>query len=913
MKKFIYNSILIMGIFFSSYSLSAAQSTRNISPQQIEQFKKLSPAQQQSLAQSMGVDIRAIQQQMSSSKSVNSQESDYKNQQYFPRGTTFDEFGNPIFANNDDGKDLSDSYKGYDGDTPKPFGYDVFANAPTTFAPNVNIAVPAHYIIGAGDTLNIQVYGKENFDYELAVSREGAIVIPQLGPFSVAGMTFAEMKDFLSNSIKNKVLGVDVIVTLTELRSLRVFVLGDAYKPGAYVLNSLSSITHALFAAGGINDIGSLRNIQLKRAGELIATLDLYDLLVYGDSSNDLLLKSGDVVFVAPLGQQVTVAGEVRRPAVYELKGSEKFRDVVNMAGGLLPSAFPSATVVERFNQNNLRSILNIDLSNKTALSSAVKAGDYINVMKTTESFEESITIIGAVTRPGNYQWLPGQRITDVFPNIHAYILDDADLSYGLVVRERDNTRRIDILQFSLFNIMSDISSDDNLVLQPRDKILIFSNNEEIQSSLNTLGSLALTSEELLKQEKSDAIEIAEKNSFWQQYGMNKHTEKLTDELSYSDKTLSELTTEKREDLEYSQLNYFSRQRLLEPVIEQLKRQAAYGEPVQLAEIIGEVKYPGIYPLPVSGNVSKLIDAAGGLLESAYLSNAELTRSEIIDGNAIKSPQSISLNKASNDYDNLLLKSKDRLNVLKIPAWQNNHIIELRGEFRFPGKYTIRRGDKLGDIIARAGGYTKYASKEASLFTRTKLKILERQNLLKVAENLRMEIASKSLAQRNGSQMVDYQQAKLLLSDLTKVQPVGRLVVDLNSIEAEIDNDVLVEDGDVLIVPTKQNSINVIGQVQVATSHVYRKGISVEDYINLSGGIKQQGDDEKIYIIKANGSVETLKDENWFAMSTKNSLAPGDTIVVPLDADYMDNITLWSTATQIVYQAAVALAAIAGL
>tara|TARA_R110000772_G_scaffold154487_1_gene265499 strand:+ start:564 stop:3299 length:2736 start_codon:yes stop_codon:yes gene_type:complete len=911
MKKFIYQSVFILSILCSSSPLTAAQSTSNISPQQIEQFKKLSPAQQQALAQSMGVDIRMIQQQISSSKNTTSEKNDYQNQQYFPRGTTFDEFGNPTFENEND--ELLNAEVIEDDDTPKPFGYDVFANAPTTFAPTVDIAVPAHYIIGAGDTLNVQIYGKENFDYELAVSREGEVVIPQLGPFSVAGMTFAEMKKFLASDIKNKILGIDVIVTLTELRSLRVFVLGDAYKPGAYVLNSLSSITHALFAAGGINEIGSIRNIQLKRAGELIATLDLYDLLVYGDSSSDRLLKSGDVVFVAPLGQQVTIAGEVRRPAIYELKGEEKFSDVVKMAGGLLPSAFPSSTVVERFNQNNLRSILNIDLSNKTALFSLVKAGDYINVMKTTESFEESITIIGAVTRPGNYQWIAGQRITDVLPNIHAYILDDADLSYGLVIRERDNTRRIDILQFSLFNIMSDISSVDNIALKPRDKILIFSNNEEIKSSLNSLESLALTSEELMKQEKSDAIEIAKKNSFWQQYGMNEHTEKLTDELSYSDKTLSELTSEKQKELEYNQLNYFSRQRLLEPVIEQLKRQAAYGEPVQLAEITGEVKYPGIYPLSMSGNVSKLIDAAGGLLESAYLSNAELTRSEIINGNAVKSPKSINLNKESSDYDNQLLKSKDRLNVLKIPAWQNNHIIELRGEFRFPGKYTIRRGDKLSDIIIRAGGYTKYASKDASLFTRNKLKILERQNLLKVAENLRMEIASKSLAQSKGSQMVDYQQAKLLLSDLTKVQPIGRLVVDLNLIDTEQENDVLVEDGDVLIVPTKQNSINVIGQVQVATSHVFRKGTSVNDYINLSGGIKQQADDEKIYIIKANGSVETLKEENWFAMGTTNSLAPGDTIVVPLDADYMDNITLWSTATQIVYQAAVALAAIAGL
>tara|TARA_R110002072_G_scaffold245959_3_gene405231 strand:- start:36996 stop:39686 length:2691 start_codon:yes stop_codon:yes gene_type:complete len=896
-----------MGIFFSSYSLSAAQSTRNISPQQIEQFKKLSPAQQQSLAQSMGVDIRTIQQLISSSKSTISAKSEPENQQYFPRGTTFDEFGNPTFDVNSQSP-LNSIENEIDDKNPKPFGYNVFANAPTTFAPNVDIAVPDDYIIGVGDTLKIQVYGKENLDYELAVSREGEIVIPQLGPFSVSGMTFTEMKEFLASDIKNKILGVEVIVTLAELRSLRVFVLGDAYKPGAYVLNSLSSITHALFAAGGINDIGSLRNIQLKRAGKLVTTLDLYDLLVYGDSSNDLLLQSGDVVFVAPLGQQVTVAGEVRRPAIYELKGSEKFKDAVNMAGGLLPSAFPSATVVERFNQSNLRSILNIDLTNETSLLSPVKAGDYIKVMKTTASFEKSIAIIGAVTRPGNYQWRAGQKITDLLPNIHSYILPDADLSYGLVIRERDNTRRIDVLQFSLFNIMGDIESSDNLALEPNDKILIFSNSETVKSSLSNLESLALTSAELLEQEKDYAVRVFEKNSFWQKYNMDGHTKEAEEEILYN-QPLNESSNSESTELTYGDLSYFSRQRLLQPVIEQLKRQASYGEPVQLAEVVGEVKYPGVYPLGKSANIDELIEAAGGLLESAYLSNAELTRSEIVDGNAIKSPQRIDLNKSNN----IALKSKDRLNVLKIPSWQNNNIIELRGEFKFPGKYTIRRGDKLSDIINRAGGYTAYAYKEASLFTRAKLKTIEQQNLWKVAENLRMEIASKSLAQQNGSQMVDYQQAKLLLSDLTKVKPVGRLVIDLNLIEDGQENDVLLENGDVLFVPTKQNSINVIGQVQVATAHVYKKGITVTDYINLSGGTKQQADDEKIYIIKANGAVEILKEDNWFAMGTSNRLSPGDTIVVPLDSDYMDNLTLWSTATQIVYQAAVALAAIAGL
>lgn len=222
MKKFIAQYILLLTVLCSSFSLSAAQSLGSISPQQLEQFKKLSPAQQKSLAQSMGIDIRTIQKQMTSAKNNADGESATKNQQYFPRGTKFDEFGNPVF---DDELTEKPEQEEDDG-KPKPFGYDVFANAPTTFAPTMDIAVPAHYIIGAGDVLNVQIFGKENSEFELEISREGKVIIPELGPFSVAGLTFSELKKYLANEIKNKILGVDVVVTLADMRSLRVFVLG---------------------------------------------------------------------------------------------------------------------------------------------------------------------------------------------------------------------------------------------------------------------------------------------------------------------------------------------------------------------------------------------------------------------------------------------------------------------------------------------------------------------------------------------------------------------------------------------------------------------------------------------------------------------------------------------------------------
>jgi polysaccharide export outer membrane protein len=920
MKKFIHLFILVLTLLCGSFPLNAAQSLSSISPQQLEQFKKLSPAQQKSLAQSMGVDIRTIQKQLSSSKKSSNESTEPKNQQYFPRGTTFDEFGNPML----DEEFTETMPEEEDDGTPKPFGYDVFANAPTTFAPTMDIAVPAHYIIGAGDTLNVQVFGKENLDLELAVSREGEIIVPELGAFSVAGLTFVELKKYLANEIKNKILGVDVIVTLTELRSLRVFVLGDAFKPGSYVLNSLSSITHALFAAGGINEIGSLRNIQLKRAGKLIATLDLYDLLIAGDSSNDLLLKSGDVVFIAPLGQQVTVSGEVRRPAIYELVGSESFADVINMSGGLLPSAFPSVTVVERFNKNNLRSIVNVDLTNEESLSSLVKAGDFINVMETTESFEESITIIGAVSRPGNYQWMSGQKITDLLPNIHAYMLDDADLTYSLVIREKDIGRNIEVLHFSLFDAITNPLSESNISLNPRDKVLVFSNIEVPSVDIKALNHLALTKQELIEKEKDEAESKYEDRMFWKYYSEDSEAtsiyadvevDKAQETLEQTFASINELTGDTSEvEPETRELNFFSRKRLLAPVIEQLRRQAAAGQPLQLVEVDGAVKTPGMYPLSINSRVSDLIKAAGGLKESAYLSNAELTRNEIVSNHANKLALKIDLGSAlqGDTNKNVMLKSKDRLNVHHIPAWQENHIVELRGEFTFPGKYTIQRGETLGKLIKRAGGFTDFAYLNASLFTREKLKRLELQNLVKVSESLRMEIASKSLSQRENTASIDYEQTSQLLADLTNVEPVGRLVIDIPLIMSDEKFDVILEDGDVLNIPAKLNSVNVVGQVQVATSHIHKGSFSAFDYIELSGGVKKQADENRVYIIKANGAVEVPNNGNWFS-SSEHGLKPGDTIVVPLDTYFMEDLTLWSSVTQIIYQSAIAVSAINGL
>jgi polysaccharide export outer membrane protein len=896
-------TIMLLMVLFQPFTYA------QVSQAQIEQFKKLPPAQQAMLAKQMGVDINSLKKQMASDRGDISTQ----NTEIFPRGTQFDFQGNPLF----EGQGLENQYSLQSSEELQAFGYDVFANAPQTFAPMMDIAIPANYIIGPGDKISVQVFGKEKQDMELTVNREGQVTFPAHGPINVSGLSFIEMKQLLTSTIKEKIIGVDVAIGIASLRSMRVFVLGDAFKPGPYTLSSLSSMTHAIFAAGGVSDIGSLRNIQLKRAGRLVSTLDLYDLLINGDSRGDLLLQSGDVVFIPPKGDNISVEGEVRRPAIYELQRNTTFKDVVTMAGGLLPTAFAKTTRVERYNQNALKNVLNLDLSNATDLAKTLKAGDVVHIMKSAEIFSKSITVIGAVNRPGIYQWQSGRRISDLFPSIDSHLLPSADINYGLLVREVDSARNIEVLQFDLAKALNSLASENNLLLKENDKIIIFSNITKLVDDNVYLDDLAFTKESLMKKEQLLAKSKHKEKQFWLKYGTDQKTQNFTTAKSkYNqaiENTVLQLEGGEQNEINLKELTLFSRQRLLLPIIDQLKRQGKSGQPILLVEADGEVKFPGIYPLAKNTRISDLITAAGGLTESAYLARAEITGNVIVNNMAQVSSVTVNLGNALTNVktDNILLSPKSRLNVHQIPAWSENNVVELRGEFVFPGKYTVRRGESLADLIQKAGGFTPFAYQQGSVFTRVQLRKLEQQNLLKLTADLRLEMASKSMSDNNYTQ--NYADMQQMLIDMSKVEAVGRLVLDLPKIMDDNDYDIALEAGDILYVPTKKNAINVIGQVQVTSSHMFDSKFSAEDYLAQSGGNKKRADEERIYIIAANGSIRMLDEGNWFTNNSDNKLQPGDTIVVPLDAEYMDNLTLWSSVTTIVYNTAVAIAAISGI
>nr|WP_231613515.1 SLBB domain-containing protein [Pseudoalteromonas sp. SCQQ13] len=862
---------------------------------QIEQFKKLPKSQQEALAKQYGVDLSSIGNISQSNETAATEQSTVINQRAEERK-----------------EPLTDEERFQPEIEPvKPFGYELFAGEPTTFMPNESAAVPDTYLIGRGDQLLINFYGKESDSFEVIVDREGRINIPDLSPVQVAGLTFAEVKELIKVKVEQEIIGVKAFVSLGQLRSMRIMVLGEAYKPGSYSVSSLTTVSHALFVSGGVSDIASLRNIQVKRAGKVITNFDMYDLLINGDSSNDIILKPGDVVFIPTVGEQVAVEGLVKRPAIFELKNGETAKHLLTMAGGLKPSAYAKNVIVERFSHDR-KKVLSVDFT-RTKINYTPQDGDRIRFDSISSQYKNSISLIGAVARPGNYQWRQGKHISDVLKSIRGDLLPQADLSYGLVVRETNINGDIEIHQFDIAQAIVKNKKND-LALSVNDKIIVFSRFEDKKAEKQALEDMALSQEQQEQQLKVSQWHKYQQNEFEKYIGLNSANEKKELDNKEQSQTIGEIKKHKAEQkLEAEDYALYSRYNLLAPIVSKLKQQASVQQAMQLVEVNGNVAYPGVYPLSVGGQVKDLITASGGLLESAYTKEAEITRIVSGDASQVKHLRfDLQAAMLGDEVIDTALQSKDSLNVFAIPNWQENVKVTLKGELKFPGTYTIRRGETLTNLLERAGGFSKFAEQQAAIFTRQSIKKQEQQQLARLSTELRRDIASRSFQSSVSSNSLSYQDMDSLLKDLASVEAVGRLVIDLPLIVNNQQNLVL-QDGDILYVPSKRDSISVIGEVNYSTSHLYKAGISVDEYINLSGGLKERAADDRIYIIKANGSVKIPNTGNWFAINNSDQLQPGDTIVVPMDAGHLDKLTLWSTATQILYQLGVAVAAVSSL
>ncbi|TMJ00619.1 MAG: hypothetical protein E6G97_18805 [Alphaproteobacteria bacterium] len=738
----------------------------------------------------------------------------------------------------------------------KPFGYELFDRQISTFAPATNVPVPADYLVGPGDELDVQLYGSKNASFRLTVGRNGLVNFPQLGPISVGGQTFKSVKAGLEARVERQLIGVRASVNMAEIRSIRVFVLGDAKRAGSYTISGLGTISSALFAAGGVQPIGSLRNIQLKRRGELVRRLDLYDMLIHGDTTDDAKLLPDDVIFVPPIGSTVSVDGEVHRPAIYEVRNEGSVADVVQLAGGLTAEADTAKLALTRIDADLHRVVLQVDLSAATGKVEAVRNGDSLRVSRLRPTLDAGVQVQGYVYTTGAFAYHEGMRLTDVIRSVDD-LKPNADLHYILIRRELSPDRRVTALSADLAAALHEPSSSENVPLMARDRIMVFDRQS-------------------------------------------------------------------------------SRDRVIQPLLDDLTLQSNIGYPDEVVRIDGRANVPGAYPLEAGMTVRDLIRAGGGLSGAAYGGSAELTRYKVINGESRRT-ELIQVDLAAvlrgDPAANLRLEPYDSLSIKRIEAWTEQEQITLSGQVKFPGTYSIKQGETLKSVLLRAGGLTEYAFPEGSVFTRQELRDREQKQLDLLGDRMEKDIAFAALqgialnasgaagvAGAGGAGGAAGATTALtvghsLLTQLRQSRAIGRLVINLpRLLRSSIGSvsDVIVRGGDELIVPKFQQEVTVIGEVQTATSHLYRPGLSRDDYIALSGGETVRADKSRIYVVHADGSVAANEGARWFH-SSNVQIAPGDTVVVPLNAEHIPALPLWQAVTQILYNIAIATAAVHSL
>lgn len=611
------------------------------------------------------------------------------------------------------------------------FGYGLFRQAPSTFAPVDSVPVGPDYLLGPGDEIRMSIWGKVNAEHPATIDREGKISLPQIGILHLAGLTFSEAKDFLEKEMSRyyKPSEVKMNVSMGRLRSIRVFVVGNAQRPGSYTLSSLSTLVNALFAAAGPSKNGTMRDIQLKRNGKTLVHFDLYDFLLKGDKSKDIRLMPEDVIFIPPVGPLAGIAGDVKNPAIYELREETKLLDLIWMAGGLTSVAFKGRVQVQRIEDHRFRTLFEMDMvgiENSPEKNVVLKDGDLIKIFPVVET-KTTVVLSGAVANPGEYGVASGEtKIRDV------------------------------------------------------------------------------------------------------------------------------------------------------------------------------------------------ISKAGGLL---YFSSneAELTRIKVTQEGPRTERFMIDLSKAigGDAEQNVFLETNDYLFIKTVPEWRLHRTVQVQGEVRFPGTYTVKKGERLSSLVERAGGFTDKAYLKGAVFTREAVRELQQRQLNDSIDRLEQQILSQSAEAIEASltpeaalqQKVSVEQRRSLIAKMRAAKAKGRISIVLTPLEEFKDSpsDLPLEEGDTLFVPEKPQQVQVIGAVYNSTAFIYEPKATVATYIKKAGGVTESANDGESYLLKVDGTAISKEQAGGFFgggfMSSK--LDPGDTIVVPEKTERIYWLREVKDMTQILYQIAV--------
>ncbi|MGE5189046.1 MAG: SLBB domain-containing protein, partial [Gemmatimonadota bacterium] len=646
------------------------------------------------------------------------------------------------------------------------FGHEIFRPAPGAALALENMPVAPGYVVGPGDEIVVRLWGRIEGTHRMVVDRDGKILFPKIGTLYVAGKTFEELKSFIRAKVGN-IAEVSSDVTIGQMKGIRVSVVGEVRAPGWYNVSSLHTALQALSLAGGMKDIGSLRRIELRRGGKVAETIDLYDFLLKGDNRSDTRLLQGDTIFVPVVGPLVAVTGEVRRPAIYEMKEERTLSDLVAMAGGFAPSAFTRRVQVERLEGNTARVVLDVDAAEvaKEGTPFPLADGDIVRVLPIVRADENVVTLEGNVYRPGKYELKPGMTVGTLLPDENAF-LPETYFDYAYVVRLVPPDLHKEIVPVNLRAIVLDRNKAADVALMPRDTVRVFPRSAFKDAPRATIsGEVRL----IPRGAPEDAAAAPDRAAG----GPPADNAALTFEIQAGTRAADLVKmaggVTRTAALDRAEIVRVDANRTFTTIYFNLGK-ALEGDPAEnvllenedhvrihsiyetryrkTVTVSGEVNAPGDYVLTEGMKLSDLLFKAGGFRESAYGREAELVRREIgRAGDLVRRETLVVYPERAAAGDNsadIPLREYDLLVVRQIPDWGEKIQVTVGGEVRFPGIYSVLRGERLSSLVGRAGGFTADAYLKAARFTRVSTRKAQQQAIDKLVEDLELEVAQKA-------------------------------------------------------------------------------------------------------------------------------------------------------------------------
>jgi protein involved in polysaccharide export with SLBB domain len=742
------------------------------------------------------------------------------------------------------------------------YGYNLF-EAPSTFAPLDRVPVPADYVIGPGDEIAIRAWGQIDVDYRAVVDRDGRLYIPKVGNINVVGAKFENLDGLIRSAVSRIYKNFELTVTMGQLRSIQIFVVGQARRPGSYTVSSLSTLVNALFATGGPSSKGSMRRIQLKRGDRLVTEFDVYDLLIRGNKSKDAKLLPGDVVFIPPVGQLVAIAGSVNAPAIYELRDKQTLDDLVSMAGGLTTTAFGQKVLLERIRDRETRTVDEFALD-KAGLARPLRDGDLVRVLALSPRFDNAVTLQGNVALPARYPWRDGMRISDLLHDNNDLLTNafyerqnrgrmtgkarEREVNWDFAVIQRLDKASLTtrLLPFNLGTAILG-NHQENLLLQPGDIVTVYAAGEPLPK----------TDADIVLQ--GSLLGMPARRFAWRE-GM-----KFTD---------------------------------IVPNAQWLVDYYDYWNNLKGAGLRTEINWE-------FANVVRL-------------NPTDLTKTTIpFDlGKAVLE---------KDDSQNLRLQPGDEISIftrdeLAVPVEKQAKYIHIEGEVPNAGVYRALPGETLRQLLMRVGGVTGNAYVYGAEFTRESTRVQQQKRLDESLDRLEAEAArlaaqqSQSVLTKEEAESLGQQVAaqKALVAKLRQIKATGRIVLEMPRDNASIKNmpDLALEDGDRLYVPPKPSTVSVFGAVYNQNAFIYRDRKDVGDYLDQAGGPTKDADRDSLYLVKADGTVVSKRQGGWWGSFTGKKVMPGDAIVVPeelIKFSWTKELKDWS---QIFYQFALGVVSV---